>query len=208
MPELFTTNRSDFVSHFCSHFNCSEIAKHDGFLRLGHQQVAEILELDHLDVTSEVQVYESALAWIRFDPDVRRQYVAEVMANVRMPMIRMDYLASHVESEPLLQGNAQCRNYIFEAYKYYALKDHSSASVQSARTKPRTSLECFLIVGGTLSTANSVQCFNLRGYGRTSGARMPQIRHRYVIVVRTCNFLFSFFNILNQKYVLQFSVVE
>lgn len=158
------------------------------FLHLGHQRIAKLLKCDHLNVTSEEQVYEAILAWIRYDVGERRQYVAELMANVRMAMMSKAYFVSHVETEPLLQDNAQCRDYISEVYRYHMPDGQRSASVQSSQAlRHRSYVERYLLVIGGTYPSTAIEYYSLRGnllYQRNNN--IPTTHIGYVLVVRMC----------------------
>lgn len=93
-------------------------------------------------------MYERVLAWIRFDPSVRRQYVAKVMANIRFPLMPLNYLTTHVETETLLQDNSHCKDYISEALRYHESKSEqaSDTGVDSSRFRPRLNPRCKMVI--------------------------------------------------------------
>ena len=151
---------------------------------MDHHRLAELLKSDDLVVTSEEQACESVLAWIRFDVSVRRQYVAKLMANVRMSIIDKEYIASRIETDPLLQDNLHCIRYIADAYKCHSFKGHPSFHSSPMQRMRRSCREpYFVIIGGSLSTVNSVECHNLNGNREYHGADMPTLRFKYVFVV-------------------------
>lgn len=165
----------DFV-YVCS-FKPRQIIKHDEFLRLSHERLIDLLKCDDLVVKSEEQVYESALAWIRYDLSDRRQYIATVMANIRFPMMQRSYLISHVDTERLLKDDAECNRFIFGAYQWYAFKEHPSrSSVFVPHTNPRLIVQTNLLVVGGMS--RSIEYYDIRDGQMRQGADMPSIRKR------------------------------
>lgn len=166
-----------FISFRCSFilFDCSEIVRHSEFLHVGHEYLVNLIKADDLVVRSEEQVYEAVLNWIRFNRSERQQYVAELMANIRFPLMSQDYLSSHVETEPLLKDNQQCRDLILNALKYHACDGQPSTDVQLPQIRRRlNSLKKILMFGR--STLDSVEWCNL-GDGRwTRRGNMPTKR--------------------------------
>jgi kelch-like protein 17 (actinfilin) len=60
----------------------------------------------------------------------------QLMRHVRMPLMARDFLMSSVEPEPLIRGNAQCKELLLEAMKYHLLPEQRSA-LASERTAER-----------------------------------------------------------------------
>jgi hypothetical protein len=49
------------------------------------------------------------------------------MRHVRLPLMARDFLMGFVDSEPLIRGNAECRELLLEAMKYHLLPEQRSA---------------------------------------------------------------------------------
>lgn len=103
---------------------------------MSHKRLVDLLKCDDLIVESEERVYESVLAWIRFDLNNREKYVADIMSNVRFPRMQKEYLSSHVETEPLIENNSCCKEYILEAYKLQ-LFETNRPTIDSTRIRHR-----------------------------------------------------------------------
>lgn len=152
-------------------FNSSEINQDDSFLHLKHDRIADLLESDSLIVESEEQVYKFVLAWLRYDLSSRQKYVAKLMANVRLSVMRKDYLKSHVQTEPLLKCYPNLMNYISELIQ-------SDPSVKSARARPRLIYHIHAMV---FDIDGTVQLYDLSG-GRWKIAPLTEFL-RYVNVL-------------------------
>lgn len=95
----------------------------DEFLNLTPEQVINFIKSDRLLVPSEETIYESVLAWVKFDENIRQEYLSQLMEFVRLPLLSQDYLVQRVEQETLLRDNLQCNNLIIEALKYHLIKN-------------------------------------------------------------------------------------
>uniref|UniRef100_A0A1B0G9D3 BACK domain-containing protein n=1 Tax=Glossina morsitans morsitans TaxID=37546 RepID=A0A1B0G9D3_GLOMM len=68
------------------HFN--EVRQFEECLNLTHEQVISLIGNDGISVSSEEEVYECVINWIRYDPTPREQYTADLMKhNNRIELI-------------------------------------------------------------------------------------------------------------------------
>jgi kelch-like protein 2/3 len=98
-----------------------------------------------------------------------------------------EYLMQHVEEEPLLKADLQCKDYIIEALKYHLLKGDSKTTFRTPRTKPRQPVglpKVLLVVGGQAPKAiRSVECFDFKEEKWYQVAEMPTRRCRAGLAV-------------------------
>lgn len=146
---------------------------------MGYQRFVDLLKHDDLFVVSEAQLYETTITWIRHDLNDRQKYVAELMANIRFPLIDMDYIESHIQSEPLLNDVPEYKDYYLAAKQYQASKDQpSSSGVPSRRAvRPRVRSHPNLLVAGGMQ---SMIFYELNENRKHAGSRMPTERMSYV----------------------------
>lgn len=151
---------------------------------MAFQELCDLLECDDLVVTSEEQVFESAMAWIRNDLNGRRQYVSKLMSNVRLPTLRADYIKSHVQGDPLVNNDQECIELIFDAYSYQVAKEAAIDCSGSPRATPRICLQTnILIIGGSTHIAGWLDLWEDEWHARTSP---PTQRIRYVQFLYCC----------------------
>jgi hypothetical protein len=62
----------------------------DEFLNLTPEQVVNFIRSDRPSVPSEETIYESVIAWIKFDENIRQTHVSQLMENVRLPLLSQD----------------------------------------------------------------------------------------------------------------------
>ena len=68
------------------------------FLRLDYASVHKLLSSSKLRITSEVQVFNAADAWVRYDIETRKQYAKTLLLQVRFPLLS-DSAISHLLSK-------------------------------------------------------------------------------------------------------------
>ena len=84
--------------------NFVDISKGREFLELEQPDVvAKIVSWEDLAITTEEQVYEAVLAWIRYKQEFRKAHTLELFKCVRFPSIPKEYLMQVVDNETLIQ---------------------------------------------------------------------------------------------------------
>lgn len=165
----------------------SEIIQYDEFFYLQPDRIADLIRSDRLKVSTEEKVYESVIAWIQFDPTERQKHVADLMQNVRLPLLPQEYLVSRVENEPLLKEDINCKDFIIEAFKYHLLKGDAKSTFDTPRTIPRRPVgmpKILLVIGGQAPKAiRSVECYDLTEERWYQAAEMPSRRCRAGLAV-------------------------
>ncbi|XP_055499147.1 kelch-like protein 3 isoform X5 [Leucoraja erinacea] len=62
------------------------------FLTLNLDQVCSLISSDKLTVATEEKVFEAVISWIKYDKEARLEHMANLMENVRLPLLPRDYL--------------------------------------------------------------------------------------------------------------------
>jgi len=87
------------------------------FLGLHCDTVIEILRDDDLQVPSEQIVYETAMAWIKYNEDERKDELCRLLQIVRMPLLSVVFLLGVVGKEDLIEENHQAMALYSKALK-------------------------------------------------------------------------------------------
>ncbi|KAF0303651.1 Ring canal kelch [Amphibalanus amphitrite] len=168
--------------------NFSEVVECEEFLTLTADQVIQLISCDRLSVANEEKVYECVLRWINYDLPAREQHLADLMSQVRLPLLSRDFLVQQVKKEPLLQPNAACKDFLIEALLYHlSVSNDGGPAVESLRTKPRQPVglpKILLVVGGQAPKAiRSVEAYDLKQEKWLSLSEMPIKRCRCGVAV-------------------------
>ena len=130
-------------------------------------QLLEIISSDELNVKSEENVFKAVMNWIKHDLNERKQYLGQLMSHVRLPLLDVKYLVTHVSSDPLVRtlsiSDQTIRDLIDEAKDYHLLPQDRSLN-QSIRTKPRKPfilIELLFAIGGWCSVSIHLVFCNL-----------------------------------------------
>ncbi|KAG8193341.1 hypothetical protein JTE90_022971 [Oedothorax gibbosus] len=125
-----------------------EVLKNQEYLSLPAEEIKKILSSDMLNVQSEEEAFESLMTWINYDLTNRERELPFLLEVIRLPLISPQYLADHVELDPLVKKNFVCRNLIIEAMKYHLLPERRFL-LHSLRTRPRKStVGDLFVIGG------------------------------------------------------------
>lgn len=68
-----------------------------------------------LNISSEERVFSAVLNWIKHDLAERKKNIAELISNVRLPLLNREFLMENVETEPLVREDPQCKELLLEA---------------------------------------------------------------------------------------------
>ncbi|XP_023029645.2 kelch protein [Leptinotarsa decemlineata] len=179
----------DLLSHAESYIELHfpEVVECEEFLTLSQLQVSKLIRSDRLTVPSEEKVFECVIAWVQHDLENRQKHLSSLMEHVRLPLMSQEYLVQHVEEEPLLKADLQCKDYLIEALKYHLLKGDTKTSFRTPRTKPRQPVglpKVLLVVGGQAPKAiRSVECYDFKEERWFQVAEMPTRRCRAGLAV-------------------------
>ena len=100
------------------------------FLNLQSNTVIDIFSDDKLQVASEVQVYEAAMSWIKYEPESRERELSHILDVIRLPLLPKKYLINTVGKEAMIEENP-------EAVKKYSRALASQLGGESKRVKAR-----------------------------------------------------------------------
>ncbi|XP_070585343.1 kelch-like protein 18 isoform X2 [Erythrolamprus reginae] len=138
------------------HQHFVEVSMSEEFLALPYDDVLELTSRDELHVKLEEQVYEAALAWVRYDREQREAFLPELLSRIRLPLCRPQFLTDRVQQDDLVRGCHKCRDLVDEAKDYHLMPERRRP-LQAFKTRPRccTSIAGLIYaVGGLNSAAN------------------------------------------------------
>ncbi|XP_052776298.1 kelch-like protein 21 [Mya arenaria] len=134
--------------------NFSMLVQYDEFLEVSLEQLMRFVSSDLIEVRNEETVYNAVIRWIKFDVEERKQYMMQLMQEVRLPVININNLKS-MENEPLVQSCEGCIGLVLEAeVKHETIHDRYGRrrrSMQDTQVHPRPSTiakEVIVVVGG------------------------------------------------------------
>ena len=106
----------------------------------------------------------------------------QLMKHVRLPLISREFLMTHVDSEPLVRENTECKELLLEAMRYHLLPEQRSSltSVRTTSRKPDGMKPyLFAIGGGSLfAIHNECEVYNPRSDRWASLCPMTSRRSR------------------------------
>ncbi|NXK20684.1 KLH18 protein, partial [Arenaria interpres] len=112
-----------------------------------------------------LQVFEAALAWIRYDRDQRESFLPELLSKIRLPLCRPQFLTDRVQQDDLVRCCHKCRDLVDEAKDYHLMPERRP-HLPAFKTRPRccTSIAGLIYAVGGLNSAgdslNVVEVFD------------------------------------------------
>ncbi|CAK9832872.1 Kelch-like protein 10 [Anthophora retusa] len=137
-------------------------------LDLPVEELTTLIGADELNVKSEDTVWELVLKWIDYDPRTRKEYIVDLMKNIRLGLLDTQFFLENVKDHPYVTGNDACRPIIIETLKFlYDLeiitqKDGEVPTPKIAR--PRVPHEILFAIGGWSgrSPTNFIETYDTR----------------------------------------------
>ncbi|XP_018341262.1 PREDICTED: kelch-like protein 10 isoform X3 [Trachymyrmex septentrionalis] len=137
-------------------------------LHLPIEELKSLVGADELNVKSEQTVWELVLRWINHDPESRKDYIVDLMKNIRLGLLDTQFFLENVKDHPYVVGNDACRPIIIETLKFlYDLemitqKDGEVPTPEIAR--PRVPHEILFAIGGWSggSPTNYIETYDTR----------------------------------------------
>uniref|UniRef100_W5N0R3 Kelch-like family member 7 n=1 Tax=Lepisosteus oculatus TaxID=7918 RepID=W5N0R3_LEPOC len=157
-PELKTT-ADDFI-----HQHFTEVYKTDEFLQLDVKRVTHLLHQDTLTVRAEDQVYDAAVRWLKYDEQNRQQYIVDILAKVRFPLVSKNFLSKTVQAEPLIQDNPECLKMVISGMRYHLLSPEDREELgESSRPRRKKALDnvVYILGGSQLFPIKRMDCYNV-----------------------------------------------
>ncbi|NXL53196.1 KLH18 protein, partial [Podilymbus podiceps] len=111
------------------------------------------------------QVFEAALAWIRYDRNQRESFLPELLSKIRLPLCRPQFLTDRVQQDDLVRCCHKCRDLVDEAKDYHLMPERRP-HLPAFKTRPRccTSIAGLIYAVGGLNSAgdslNVVEVFD------------------------------------------------
>ncbi|KAF1648327.1 Kelch-like protein 18, partial [Aptenodytes patagonicus] len=111
------------------------------------------------------EVFEAALAWIRYDRDQRESFLPELLSKIRLPLCRPQFLTDRVQQDDLVRCCHKCRDLVDEAKDYHLMPERRP-HLPAFKTRPRccTSIAGLIYAVGGLNSAgdslNVVEVFD------------------------------------------------
>ena len=90
----------------------------DCFLKLNYARVVELLSSSHLQVTSEIEVFDAAESWIKHNTEERSKHAKDLLLQIRFPLLPHRALKFILNSFSSFQNLKEFRPMLTDALKY------------------------------------------------------------------------------------------
>lgn len=177
----------DMADRFaCDHF--AEVVECDDFVSMSPQHLYKLLSSDDLHIENEKQVYNAAIKWLRANPQHHEAWLNEILSQVRLPLLPIEFLMSVVAKEQIIRKDLKCRDLLDEARNYHLhLSSRAVPDFEfTIRTTPRKQtagvLFCVGGRGGSGDPFRSIECYSVCKNSWFFGPEMNS-RRRHVGVI-------------------------
>lgn len=127
--------------------HCYEVIKSEEFLNLDSTKLVRLLEEDNLNIRCESLIFNAVCGWTRYDLNVRRFQISNVLKVVRMHLLSPKFLQEQINNNELLKlpNVDTCRHQMSSMCE--KLKKHQPIMGSSSGRNPTCAI---YIVGGYL----------------------------------------------------------
>ncbi|KAJ8668026.1 hypothetical protein QAD02_009689 [Eretmocerus hayati] len=117
----FTTKENAMIAYLESKIAhvFTIIPKNEEFFNLAYGLIRSIISRNDLNVSSEQEVYETVMKWVNHDFSSREVYLPELLRQVRLNIISVEYLLDKIASDDVIRKSEECRDIIDEAKSYH-----------------------------------------------------------------------------------------
>ena len=177
--ELLSEAQSFAQKHF------SKVMESEEFYNLSHRSVIELISSTELGILSEEDVFESVIAWTKYNAEERAHFLPELLHHVRFLFLRKDYLIHRVCEEELIQSNPSCKDFLIDALKYHLMPVQDRLPGASCPPRKRIGTpQSLLTVGGQAPKAiKSVEIFDVTNHTCHTGPELTSRRCRCGVTV-------------------------
>uniref|UniRef100_A0A1B0ADX9 Kelch-like protein diablo n=1 Tax=Glossina pallidipes TaxID=7398 RepID=A0A1B0ADX9_GLOPL len=136
------------ISHRYILDNFDDLIAEEGLLLLSFEEIKEFIKNAQDVGKPEDSAYKAAINWVKHDREKRRVHLAELMSQIRLPLVSTEFLTDHIVAEPLLTEDQKCNKFVTEALTY-----------QVKESKHRNESFYVFLLGGTRDdTTSSEEC--------------------------------------------------
>ncbi|CAF0827130.1 unnamed protein product [Adineta steineri] len=146
-----------------------DIIQIDDFYKISYKHLKVLIASPDLGILDEKDVYDAVIKWVKHDPRERAIYLADLLQEVKLPLINTEYLLTVISQEELIRTNLTCRDLLDDAKVHIFKRANlltTSKSPMGPKIIPRkTAAGVLLCVGGRGATGDpfkSVECYDLR----------------------------------------------
>ena len=149
--------------YFRDHF--MDAVKNDEYLNLSAEDLAHLIDSDDVNVRLEEDVYKAVQSWLLHDTENRKQHLPKLLKHVRLPLLSTSFLTQHVDTNPFVKKNLECRDLLDEAKNSHLIPEQFW-HLTKTRFQPRKSTVGVLFaIGGRGAIGepfSSVECYDFR----------------------------------------------
>uniref|UniRef100_A0AAF5D0D6 BTB domain-containing protein n=1 Tax=Strongyloides stercoralis TaxID=6248 RepID=A0AAF5D0D6_STRER len=102
--------------------NFFEFSEKESFYLLGIESLISILDKDYLNVPNEEFVFNSAMKWIHYDYQNRKQYILTVFSILRIAYLDNSFIFDKILTEPTIINIGEIRDKINKYFRIFSEK--------------------------------------------------------------------------------------
>ncbi|XP_065062029.1 kelch-like protein diablo [Rhopilema esculentum] len=105
--------------------NFRHVTRTEAFLEATYEQVEELLSSESLGITTEKDVFEALMVWVKHDTAKREKRLSSLFKHVRLHLLPPKEIVDCVEHEPLIENSSSCMKLVNAAKTHHLIPDWS-----------------------------------------------------------------------------------
>ena len=167
-----------------------DVCGSEDFLRLDCNDVISIITDSDLNTPSEEMVCDTVFRWISHDVNNRKQCLKTLFEHLRLPLVQPEYLLGTIDSNSLVQGNANCKEIVEEAKRYHLLpaRRHEFVSPRLVHRNTHDFEEAIICIGGNLHPdrrSYDVSCYSMK---QMEWIRLTSLPYDFGVEFAVCSY--------------------
>ncbi|CAF0881192.1 unnamed protein product [Didymodactylos carnosus] len=137
------------------------------FINLDVNELIKFISTDDLNARNEENVFNVVIKWIDHDVEQRKQYISQLICQLRLGLIPLQVFINKVKSHPYIKDNDECRSMIGETLKLLYKLDNEGlieTDLKCPFIRPRYPHEIIFAFGGWSggSATNMLEAYDVR----------------------------------------------
>ncbi|XP_037893604.1 kelch-like protein 17 [Glossina fuscipes] len=137
--------------------NFDDLVAEEHLQFLSFDEIKELIKDVQNIVQFEDIAYKAAINWVKHDLERRRVHLAELMSQIRLPLVSSKFLRDHIVGEPLLTEDEKCNKFLIEVLAYQLTKVTQLHEKSQTETMHSNENLHVLLGGGTMDLVTGIK---------------------------------------------------
>ncbi|KAL9888457.1 kelch-like protein 3 [Glossina fuscipes fuscipes] len=139
--------------YILDHFD--DLIAEEDLLLISFEEMKKLIKDAQHFVKPSDSAYKAAINWVKHNLEGRRVHLAELMSQIRLPLVSTEFLTNHIVADPLLTEDQKCNKFLMEALTCQLTEVSQPHEKCQTGTKHRNESFHVFLVGGKRDIENA-----------------------------------------------------